>query len=77
MTPTFNVTHLCVQPFDELMGAGLPFPHQAIHGGVGPHEPDEEHLPLDLLVRTDKRRIDVHKNILVRLLWSATQSVVT
>ena len=58
------------------MGAGLPFPRQAIHGGVGPREPDEERLPLDLLVRTDERRIDVHENVLVRLLWSTTQSVV-
>ena len=65
MTPTFDVTHLCVQLFNELMGAGLPFPHQAIHGGVGPCEPDEERLPLNLLVRMDERCIDVHKNVLV------------
>jgi hypothetical protein len=68
MTPTFDVTHLRVQPFDELMGAGLPFPRQTIHGGVGPCEPDEERLPFDLRVRTDERRIDVHENVFVRLL---------
>jgi hypothetical protein len=68
MTPTFDVTHLCVQPFDKLMGAGLPFPRQTIHGSIGPCEPDEECLPFDLLVRTDERRIDIHENVFVRLL---------
>jgi len=65
---TFDVTYLCVQPFDKLAGAGLPFTRQTVHSGTGLCELDEECLQLDLLIRTHKRSVDLHENVLVRLL---------
>ena len=65
---TFDVTYLCMQPFDELAGAGLPFTCQTVHSGTGLCELDKECLQLDLLVWMHKRSVDLHENVLVQLL---------